>query len=795
MATVILLSSPPRTFARSPTPALSSSPGFESPAASFRHANPAQKHFKTVTTQRDGFSTRPGRDRIVLGSKAGSQNVQLPQKGGVPDNSFETLTPPTTIGEGNDGARVPKEMLSTYCHQGTTNQASFSSQRSNEGATIKKQCVDVDEIVAWKPELMADPKIAPLRQSAKKLSSTKRKSPKKLLTITALATSHYFGDEGKVTESPMLQFLSTQAAKFTAEVEGEPTPVMKRKRPPPKKSRVKKKAPEVILLSPESAMKKIDSQETVFGSLSQLARDDSPTLLRDTIETTRLSESFSVTTPIPTQITLPSEPATISPRSRARTGTARFARSRNLWATAARDDENALLWQVDELDLFDSPAMREAFAGKDVLTGPGVSQVTTQVSPEKTTPLLRGGHIAASFPSLGNCIDIDDLATPKLSFGKVVKPHVQARSLRTASTSPKKNVLETTTKPPVQAQVEPAGQAKPSYSGLTNAQLAKQIQQFGFKPVKQREKMISMLEQCWEAKHKPNAMDVQTNTNVPKDEQEEVEEWTHGDFLGKHYGVASRPKPKVPKPKQAKEDPVEKVAKIPKVKRVKSPKPKATPKQPKKAAAKAAESENPTAEKPACKRKAKDPDAVPAPRKRKSTAKSKAKASALSEEYNLNSSDAVEPIAAETLAADKVEALTIPSKTPATPPPMATPEFVDLDTPRAAQPATPEMPDINAQITAAIKKYKASPDRDHQRNPTWHEKILMYDPICLEELAGWLNTEGFRQIGEDREVSALEVRFFCEMKGLCCFGLGGGWRGMNGRGKRKGGAKGGEVED
>ncbi len=58
--------------------------------------------------------------------------------------------------------------------------------------------------------------------------------------------------------------------------------------------------------------------------------------------------------------------------------------------------------------------------------------------------------------------------------------------------------------------------------------------------------------------------------------------------------------------------------------------------------------------------------------------------------------------------------------------------------------------------------------RNHQTSPTWREKILMYDPIVLEDLTLWLNTVGFRAIGEDREISVLDVRDWCEAEGLCC---------------------------
>ncbi len=29
-------------------------------------------------------------------------------------------------------------------------------------------------------------------------------------------------------------------------------------------------------------------------------------------------------------------------------------------------------------------------------------------------------------------------------------------------------------------------------------------------------------------------------------------------------------------------------------------------------------------------------------------------------------------------------------------------------------------------------------------NPSWHEKILLYDPIVLEDLTAWLNQQGLR---------------------------------------------------
>jgi hypothetical protein len=178
----------------------------------------------------------------------------------------------------------------------------------------------------------------------------------------------------------------------------------------------------------------------------------------------------------------------------------------------------------------------------------------------------------------------------------------------------------------------------------------------------------------------------------------------------------------------------------------------------------------------------------------KATRRLKAKASTLSTEYvvdisdledssTTNSAETTGKIAVITTAEGSGNPLQSAGcvATSSTVPPLAPPE------PESVTPSSPErlnsdLPHINSQITKAITSYVPSASRNHQRDPTWYEKILMYDPIVLEDLAAWLNTEGLGLVGEDREVSALEVRAWCEMNGVCCHGIGGGWRG-NGKGK------------
>jgi hypothetical protein len=84
--------------------------------------------------------------------------------------------------------------------------------------------------------------------------------------------------------------------------------------------------------------------------------------------------------------------------------------------------------------------------------------------------------------------------------------------------------------------------------------------------------------------------------------------------------------------------------------------------------------------------------------------------------------------------------------------------------------ASSESLDLYDQITKAIRSQprRNQPGSTQEPSLTWYEKILLYDPVLLEDLATWLNTEGLGLIGEDREVGTGLVRKWCESKGVCC---------------------------
>lgn len=113
---------------------------------------------------------------------------------------------------------------------------------------------------------------------------------------------------------------------------------------------------------------------------------------------------------------------------------------------------------------------------------------------------------------------------------------------------------------------------------------------------------------------------------------------------------------------------------------------------------------------------------------------------------------------------------------------------------------------IFPKITAAVKD---APRGNDPSKPTWYQKILMYDPITLEELTAWLNEQGLRVqvrkqkakpkkrgrkkrvadgnvLGEavvdeweiqQEHLQPWMVQKWCEERSICCVWAGGGWGG------------------
>ncbi|KAH0370135.1 hypothetical protein KCU65_g2885, partial [Aureobasidium melanogenum] len=79
------------------------------------------------------------------------------------------------------------------------------------------------------------------------------------------------------------------------------------------------------------------------------------------------------------------------------------------------------------------------------------------------------------------------------------------------------------------------------------------------------------------------------------------------------------------------------------------------------------------------------------------------------------------------------------------PPPPPLPSIAASTARCSAKQILAEWPGIAPALFPKITKTVRStpPSQDH-KNPTWHEKMLLYDPIVLEDLTLWLNGQGVR---------------------------------------------------
>ncbi|KXT16711.1 hypothetical protein AC579_5268 [Pseudocercospora musae] len=119
------------------------------------------------------------------------------------------------------------------------------------------------------------------------------------------------------------------------------------------------------------------------------------------------------------------------------------------------------------------------------------------------------------------------------------------------------------------------------------------------------------------------------------------------------------------------------------------------------------------------------------------------------------------------------------------------------------KPDDPSWPSIAATLFPKISAtIRSTPPTNDLKSPSWYEKILLFDPIVLEDLTGWLNEKGVRvevrkgrsvakskgrkrsgegEVGEVVEVELMPwmVQKWCEEKSVCCLwreGLRGGVR-------------------
>lgn len=528
---------------------------------------------------------------------------------------------------------------------------------------------------------------------------------KKARTITGLATAAY-RQPAQVEHTNGIRDVSPLT---------KPKPLAKttkntKPRKRPSKAKKKQEPPKPVLFSPETALRQVAKQDFVFGTSSQLASEQSPTFLRDlhlTIKNSNQLDYVDFTTPLNSDAIEPPE-----------------GRSR-LWNAAARDADGDL-FDVEVVNLTEaSPEFPKTpgaidpfgyFKGDDALTPPHASGST--ISSDK------GKESVADLPAILSTAGSRATYTATNSSNALsgIGPSVQQTGKLSVT-------LEVTSSPELASKENTAPRtakhhSRPTFEHLTDAQLSKEISRYGFKPVKRRSAMIALLDQCWQ----------------------QTGDASQGIRMVSTAAAISPTKRRRGRPRK---DSVE-------VSRTQEPPPSAqAPETPKKPRG----------------RPRKDSQTTPgkqAVSKRTTTPTKKRTAGSNATPKKAKAVKVVEIPDSESELADTLESSphSSSSSTLSSPRQVDLAMSVDNDT-ELSLTMTPT--DVQACLfTHITEAVTTAPRTTDPANPSWHEKILLYDPIVLEDLASWLNSGQLSRVGYDEEVNPVELKKWCESKSICC---------------------------
>ncbi|KAK1763134.1 hypothetical protein QBC33DRAFT_550484 [Phialemonium atrogriseum] len=678
-----------------------------------------------------------------------------------------------------------KEVTSPSLHSGksavVSSDAVFKTLRDTYGCKQDEVLARVSSDVAGAVDVLRKRKQLDLLTTSEaktpETSPVRSKAPKKKpRTITELATAAYRvpqdQDEAADAKPPpgdsLLRYLDADDGGQTGgtgkTVAGKGKIPKKRAKP---KTAKKVEPPRQRLLSPASAMRQVSNQDFVFGTSSQLATEQDPGLLRDLQEAMRISNQENDDDVFATPL-----------RSE------KFDRpsGNRLWAAGARDTKGDLL-SIEVIDLVDSPAIL-----KD-LTNPAV--INTLVADSAPKQDTKKGQAEPAAPEvkpldLGNSARCTNTKPRLLSTLEQIVPLKASVPLASAklplypAANSVLNTMDLGDEPPASNQEQnqlmeliqetsttsshgEGGEApRPKYELYTDGQLATALRGYGFKVVKRRTAMIALLDQCWASKNK-----AAQGSHVPTAALS-----TSSTTQIKAAPAASAPSATRPRGRPRKETGA---STAPSTAMASTSTPASPAKRPRGRPRK--DSKTATQPKVTKTKAAASKIAVPQPRespqlpKASTISRPKAVARSFIEIADSESEDA-------SVFNSSRSASPEPEKTFSSPLPADV--SIDEGSTDLSLTASPTSREANLFefITKAVTTAPRSVDA---RDPSWHEKMLMYDPVVLEDLAAWLNSGQLDRVGYDSEVAPGEVKKWCESKSVCCL-----WRfNLNGQERKR----------
>ncbi|KAG6028653.1 hypothetical protein E4U40_000889 [Claviceps sp. LM458 group G5] len=715
------------------------------------------------------------------------------------------------------------------------NTASFetllTAYKLRDGLTVESESQQSDGLASKKRKTDAQPVLTSLAPPLPIIASTaakKKVSRAKPRTITAIATAAY--KQATQIDSQSAAVEETKDAPFEYQQNAVRKEAKSKSRKQPAKSK-KMQPPKPILFSPETALKQVAQQDFVFGTSSQLAREQSPTFLRDlqrAMKSSNQLDEVRYATPLNSDTI---EPPECRPK---------------LWDAAARDADGDV-FDVEVINLTESDACAPHTPERDPFgyckgdvglnTQPRTaSEQAIDVSSTDNDGFVDLSDILPTSPKAAHAAP--ETAPETLEIGHMPtgysSPECQERSHPEAALTS----CDETSKADMLPNVP-----RPAFEDYTDAQLSTEVSRYGFKPIKRRSAMVTLLEQCWQQKVENNGYQIRTQSTaaqVPKPTTSSHTKRPRGrprkDSI--NNGQAQDPppsaqvaeSPKRPRGRPRKDSvsksqaqdppPSAQVVESPKRPRgrprkdsinngqardslssaqvVESPKrPRGRPrkdsidsdksqdlspsvqvsellKQLRGRSRKDAPSRmrKTPAETTTSKRKATSPKAkkyaetslsITNPLKRTTISKRKAtspKAKKVKKVIEISDSES-----------DSGDSL---SSSPSSSGSTSSSPRHDVDSTMSfgedtelsfALTFTASDKTLFEYITRAVT---TAPRTSVPTEPSWHEKILLYDPIMLEDLTAWLNNGQLTRVGYNKDIRPAQLKNWCDSKSICC---------------------------
>ncbi|CAG8314047.1 unnamed protein product [Penicillium salamii] len=638
-------------------------------------------------------------------------------------------------GAGPNGTLGIGKSLSDYNYIGNAFNPRDLIQKSTSEAPTKRRRIDlVDPLVQsalnGKPDSF-DQALGQDQSVAGKAKKTTNSKPKKFTTLTARMTAQYAIDDDQEDEP---------AAEWAPEVKTTKS----------RRSKAKEAAqdPRFTILSPEAAVEFVNDQDLVFGTCSQLEREDSPQTMREMQQAIRASEILAYSEGIRDP---PNSPGAMQgPTVRS---VSKLTGTRNLWCVASRDTEGSLVQAkaqnvIDLTDQVESPQKDlEQVNAKSRQTLPDnwFEHAFADIDPTPEKKALPSTMIKDSSASVQQA----QVSLP--SHAPALAPASDVKGIAIEST---KGTGSGSTEAVNHQTVGPKVPSMPNYAGFTDAELSKQVSTFGFKAVRGRKKMIELLQQCWESKH-GSSIPVCDNINqsglgkTPIPQSAEVPKLTSS---SKHM-TKTRP----PVATTIVEDSNETNITVSQART-------SIQTSPQRQTRDKSATSNSTSFLDIEEIQDSEEEITPSPshvQKHHNEISLRNKAAKGVIKHSLN-------ILTKTPPQSPTKRKVVSSKPSATKKVSSTSSTCKAISRVSKSSERVCLADISTQITKAVRMQPRSSSLGSRIHPTWHEKILMYDPIVLEDFTAWLNTEGLGLVGEDFEVGTASVREWCESKGICC---------------------------